>query len=370
MTDRLTHRLALLRQAMHADDLEALLLTAPLNRRYISGFAGSNGQLVLTATAAYLITDFRYRLVAQQQAPACTLCETNADRRLHHILADLVQQEGIRRLAFEAEHMTVAQHTRFSEMLAEKLEGHAPELQPTKNLVEKLRMVKDAEELATLRHAVALTDATLAAVLPTLRPDDSEGQVAWRLECEMRERGAEGVGFDIIVAAGPNAALPHATPGDAPLGRGQPIIIDMGARSQGYHADLTRTLVIGEPEPHFWHVYNTVLAAQQTALAHIRVGMQGEAADALARTVIEAAGMGEEFGHSLGHGVGLNIHEAPSLGRTSEDTLEAGQVFSIEPGIYQAGWGGVRIEDLVLLTADGCEVLSQSPAAPVLVVPE
>jgi Xaa-Pro aminopeptidase len=181
------------------------------------------------------------------------------------------------------------------------------------------------------------------------------------LEVAMRERGAEGVSFPIIVAAGRKSAMPHAEPGDEPLGSGQPIVIDMGARYAGYHADLTRTVVLGTPDERFRQIYNTVLDAQQHAIRELRPGLSGPEADALARSKIEAAGFKEAFGHSLGHGVGLHIHEGPSLSQSSKHTLRAGNVFSVEPGIYLDDWGGIRIEDLALLHEHGCEVLSQAP---------
>jgi Xaa-Pro aminopeptidase len=181
------------------------------------------------------------------------------------------------------------------------------------------------------------------------------------LEVAMRERGAEGVSFPIIVAAGRKSAMPHAEPGDEPLGSGQPIVIDMGARYASYHADLTRTVVLGTPDERFWNIYSIVLDAQQHAIRELRPDMSGPDADALARSKIEAAGFDEAFGHSLGHGVGLHIHEGPALSQSSKHTLRAGNVFSVEPGIYLDDWGGIRIEDLVLLHENGCEVLSRAP---------
>jgi Xaa-Pro aminopeptidase len=181
------------------------------------------------------------------------------------------------------------------------------------------------------------------------------------LEVAMRERGAEGISFPIIVAAGHKSAMPHAEPGDEPLGSGQPVVIDMGARYAGYHADLTRTVVLGTPDERFWNIYAIVLDAQQHAIRELRPGLSGLDADALARSKIEAAGFGDAFGHSLGHGVGLYIHEGPTLSQSSKHTLRAGNIFSVEPGIYLDDWGGIRIEDLALLHEHGCEVLSQAP---------
>jgi Xaa-Pro aminopeptidase len=359
----LENRLARVRAALHEQELEALLITEPANRRYLSGFRGSAGALLITAAQAYILTDFRYRVQSAQEAPAFMLREIGPQRPLETVLAALADEIGLRQLACEAQHITLAQYNKLSAALTEKT-GSAPVLQPVEQLVERLREVKDAEEVATLRHAIALTDAALAAVLPVLQTDHSERQAAWMLEVAMRERGAEGVAFPVIVAAGRNAALPHAQPGDTPLGSGQPIIIDMGARYQGYHADMTRTIVLDEPDERFWQIYHIVLRAQQHAIAQVRPGMRASEADALARDQIGAAGLGEFFGHSTGHGVGLAIHEGPSLRSTSTQPLRAGNVFSIEPGIYLPEWGGVRMEDLVLLGAEGGEVLTQSRPEP------
>ncbi|NJO04229.1 MAG: M24 family metallopeptidase [Chloroflexaceae bacterium] len=361
-------RLVNLRALLHEHTLDGLLVTAPANRRYLSGFTGSSGALLISADAAWIITDFRYRQRAQQEAPLFRLREISTEMPYLKTLATLIDELGIRTVGFEAQHLTVAAHTRYSEYFAEELKDSAPQLQATTDLIETLRTSKDSDELAILCQAVRLTDAALARVLPHLRPEMTERQAAWLLEVAMREAGAEGVAFPVVVAAGLNAALAHAVAGDAPLGIGQPIIIDMGAKLHGYHADLTRTLVFGAADETFWNVYNAVLNAQQAALAGIQPGMAATDADALARNVIEAAGYGEQFGHGLGHGVGLDIHEAPHIGRSSEDTVQTGSVFTVEPGIYIEGWGGVRIEDLVYLHADGIETLSAAPEAPVILI--
>ncbi len=357
-------RLANLRALLREHDLAALFISGLANRRYISGFSGSSGALLVTADVALIFTDSRYRIQVSREAPDFTLCEIPSPQLLPKLLARTSAELGLTQIGFEAEHLSVASH---AEIVAAMHEHGAAqtELLATTGIVECLREVKDAAELATIRQAIAITDAALAAVLPQLQPDMSEKQAAWLLEVAMRERGADGVAFPIIVAAGPNAALPHARPSDGLLGTGRPIVIDMGARLAGYNADLTRTVVLGEPDERFWEVYTTVLQAQQHAIAHLRAGLLGLEADALARDLIAAAGYGDYFGHGLGHGIGMDVHEAPSLRRTAPGqeapTLRAGSITSVEPGIYIEGWGGVRIEDLVLIQADGCEVLSQSP---------
>jgi Xaa-Pro aminopeptidase len=355
------HRLARLRAALAAADLPALLVTAPANRRYLSGFTGSYGALLVAPDAALLLTDSRYTIQAGRQAPGFGLREiVNPGRPLPQVVAESAAELGLGRLAFEAAHTTVADHARLAAAL-----GDGVVLAPCEGVVETLREVKDAGEVAALRRAAALTDAALAAVLPRLSPEHSEKQAAWMLESTMRELGADGPSFDIIVAAGPNAALPHHRPGDDALGAGRPIVIDMGALVAGYHADLTRTVVLGEPDARFREIYAIVLEAQLRAIGGLRPGVRGDEVDALAREHIAAAGYGDKFGHGLGHGVGLDIHEGPQLRRAPAGgkgaALEAGMVTSVEPGIYLEGWGGVRIEDLALVTDGGCEVLSAAP---------
>jgi Xaa-Pro aminopeptidase len=356
-----TERLARLRAAMAAGGVPALLVSAPANRRYLSGFTGSSGCLIVAPEAALILTDNRYFIQVGREAPAFQLREiANPGRPLPQAVAEAAAELGLDGLAFEADHLTVAEHGRLTAAL-----GDSVELTPSTGLVERLREIKDAAEIATLRRAAAITDAAIAAVLPQLRPDHSEREAAWMLEVAMRERGAAGPSFSIIVAAGPNGAQPHARPGDEPLGEGRPIIIDMGALLDGYHADLTRTVCIGAPDARLREIYPIVLEAQRRAIAGLRAGALTAAVDALARDHIAAAGYGEQFGHGLGHGVGLDIHEGPSVRRAPEGSqgqpLQAGMVTSVEPGIYLEGWGGVRIEDLALVTEDGCELLSTAP---------
>ncbi|WP_029215511.1 aminopeptidase P family protein [Kallotenue papyrolyticum] len=358
------HRLARLRERLAADKLDGMLISAAPNRRYLSGFSGSAGTLLVTAERALLLSDFRYQTQAAQEAPDWEFRLLTTTAPLPKQLPALLRELGLHRLGFEAAHVSVAEFEAWRTALDEaQLEVT---WQPTQGLVETLRQVKDEAEIATLRRAIAITDAAFAAVRPRLRPEMREREVAWELEKALRERGAEGIAFEIIVAAGPNGAQPHARPGDEPLGVGRPIVIDFGARVAGYHADMTRTVILGEADERFWTIYNTVLAAQRAAAEGIRPGMTGREADALARDVISAAGYGACFGHSLGHGVGLEIHEGPRLSQASDDQLPVGAVFSIEPGIYLPDWGGVRIEDLTLLTEQGPLTLTQSDKQPLI----
>ena len=353
-------RLERLRATLAERDLPALLVSGPGNRRYLSGFTGSYGWLLVTPTVALLFTDGRYMIRAAREAPAFALRQVvNPGRALPTLLSEAAAELGLARIAFEAAQMSVAEHANLVKAL-----GGAVELVPVEGLVEPLRERKDATELRTMRRAIAITDAAFAAVLERLTPETTEAQAAWMLEVAMRVGGAEGLAFPVIVAAGPNGAQPHASPGDEPLGSGRPIVIDMGARLGGYNADLTRTVVLGTPDDRFHTIYELVKEAQAQAIAGIGPGVLTHAVDTLARDRISAAGYGEQFNHGLGHGVGLDVHEGPALRRilpgSSSPPLQPGMVTSVEPGIYLEGWGGVRIEDLVLVTAQGHEVLSQA----------
>ena len=273
-------------------------------------------------------------------------------------LPDILKGLGAgKRVGFESEHVTYAAHGR----LAEAASGAGVDLTPTEGLVEKLRATKDAAERESLLRAIQITDQAFEAVAASLTPGVSEREVAWRIERTMREMGAEAIAFDLIVAAGPNGAMAHHHPSEAPITAGVPIVIDIGARVDGYNADLTRTIVLGEPDDQFRKIYDIVLSAQETAIATVEAGLTGDQTDALARTVIEQAGYGESFGHGLGHGVGLEVHELPRVGRGSQDVVEDGMIFTIEPGIYLSGWGGVRIEDVVELRGGRCVTLSAAP---------
>lgn len=353
-------RINRLRAALAEKGLPALLVGAPSNRRYVSGFSGSYGWLVVTDKQAFILTDSRYRLQSAQEAPGLTLREiVSPGKAMPVLVKEIAAELGLSVLGFEAAHMSVAEHSRVAAAL-----GSGVEMVPTESLVEGLREIKDAAELAALRKAIAITDEVIEAVTPQLRPDHTELEAAWMIEKAMRERGASAPSFSIIVAAGPNAAQPHHHPGDERLGEGRSIVIDMGALVDGYHADLTRTIVLGTPDQRFWDIYDIVLAAEQKAIAGVRPGIRAHEVDALARDHIAAAGYGDCFGHGLGHGVGLDIHEGPSIrwvlpGDTSAP-LQPGMVTTIEPGIYIADWGGVRIEDVVLVTEDGSETLSKA----------
>ena len=361
-------RIERVRGTLEEQQLDALLVEGAAGRRYLSGFTGSAGWLLISRERAILFSDSRYTIRARREAPAFEFVQVSDLAPLPAQLAEQVRALGLRRIGFEAEHATVASFGRLERALADA--GAAVEWVPTEGLVRKLRQIKDAAEIATLRRAIQITDDAFAAVRPRLRPAMRERDVAWELEKAMRERGADGLAFSIIVAAGPNGAQPHAQAGDEPLGVGRPVVMDFGALLDGYHADMTRTVILGAADDRFRHIYAIVAEAERVAASGVRVGMLGRDADALARDVIAAAGYGDNFGHGLGHGVGLEIHEGPSLRLLNAEPLAAGSVFSIEPGIYLPEWGGVRIEDLVLLTDAGPEVLTRSPKEPVVEITE
>ena len=346
-----------IRQRLAAEGVDAFLVTTPANLRYLSGFTSADGALLISADRFFLATDFRYYEQVEREAPCVELFKV--DKPIAAAYEDLFTAAKVRRLAFESTHLTYA---RYQELAA--ISGI--ELLPVKGWVEELRAVKTPEELALMRRAVAISDAVIAALPQILQPGMTEKQLAWEVEAFMHDRGADDVAFPIIAAAGPNGAMPHAVPSERVLLPGEPIVLDLGARFSGYCSDLTRTVCIGQPDARFSEIHAIVLAAQRAAEAGIRPGMLGKEADAIARQVIADAGYAEAFGHGLGHGVGMEVHERPSAGARSEDRLEPGMVVTVEPGIYLPGWGGVRIEDLVLVTDAGVDILTTATKDPVV----
>lgn len=352
----MNRRLRKLRQKLAENELDALLISQPENRRYLSGFAGSAGFLLISQDSAILATDFRYVEQATGQAPDFQVVQIEGE--LPKWLPELVSGLGARRLGFEGSSLSFASYQQLTEAIS-AIE-RPPELVPTQGLVEPLRAIKDEEELGCIKKAVALAEAAFENVIHGVRPGMTEKQVAWELEKFLRENGSGAIPFGIIVASGPNSALPHARPTERRILSGEPVVIDFGARVHGYSSDLTRTIYLGEADSTFTKVYDIVLRAQLTAIDALESGMAGEQADQLGRMVIEQAGYGQAFGHGLGHGVGLAVHEEPRLGRGSADRLADGMVFTVEPGIYLPGWGGVRIEDMVVLEKGKAKVLSKA----------
>ena len=351
-------RLEKLRQALLEQKLNAILISQPENRRYLSGFTGSAGWLILSPEREVLATDFRYYEQVAREAPSFELAKvtTKFTDLLPGVLADL----GVQRLGFESLHLTVDEWS----TLSRATEG--VEWVPLKETVEAIRVVKEEAEIEAIRRSVALTDAAFAHLVEVIRPGMTELEAAWEIEAHMRIHGASKAAFDLIVAAGPNGALPHALAGDHVIEPGEPIVFDIGCVVDGYCSDMTRTFCLGRPSPKYLEVWDIVRRAQEAAEASIRAGISGVAADAAARDLITAAGYGAAFGHGLGHGVGLAVHELPRASRLSEDTLGPGMTLTVEPGIYLPGEFGVRLEDLVIIRDQGVEILTNTPKMPVI----
>jgi Xaa-Pro aminopeptidase len=358
---RYQRRTEQLRALLEQERLDSLFITQPENRRYLSGFTGTDATLFVTGDDALLITDSRFTEQASREAPHFRVVEANPELTGNELRL-LVSDKGARRVGFESDHVSFAEHSRWAEPAKEY------ELVPVQGLVEGLRAIKDEEELALIKRAAAIGDGAMAHLRQILKPGMTEKEAAWEIEVYVRTHGAEAVGFDTIVASGPNGAMAHAPISDRKIEKGEPIVVDLGARVEGYCSDMTRTLILGQPDERFQEMYYLVHEGQLKALAGIRPGMTGREADALAREVIEARGYGHLFGHGLGHSVGLAVHENPRASRQSTAVLEPDMTLTVEPGIYITGWGGVRIEDLVVITEEGVEVLSKAGKGPVVMV--
>ncbi len=361
----MNNRLSNLRRSLQQQDLDAVLISQPENRRYLSGFTGSAGSLVISQQEAILATDFRYWEQVGRQSPDFSLLKiTQGD--VDSWLPPVLEHLQPKTLGFEASDVTYALHGLLKKAISHLKPSIRPKLVPCSELVENLRISKGPEELKTIAKAVNIGDEAFKEVTSALEPGVTEKQVGWLLEKAMREKGAESTSFDTIVAWGPNGALPHHHPSDQPITPNAPVVIDMGCRVDGYCSDMTRTIYLGRADDRFKRVYDTVLGAQETAISAIRSGLTGHQGDQLARDVIEKAGYGESFGHGTGHGVGLAVHELPRVGRNSKSELLDGMVFTIEPGIYIHGWGGVRIEDMVVLENGKARDLTRAPKLDVL----
>lgn len=352
-----------LRSWMTEQGLDAFLVTQPQNRSYLSGWLNDDvegaGSLFIGQGEQMLLTNTLYAEVAGNEAQGWQVVVPPA-REYAETIANLAKEHGWQKIGIEASVMTVAEY----EKLRSVGEGVFT-LQPIEDdIVRKLREVKRPDELELLKRAIAITDQTFAHLCEWIQPGMTEKEVAFEISRYMLSQGADDVAFASIVASGPHGSMPHAHPSDRRIQRGELITIDMGARYKGYCADMTRTICLGEPtEPRMQELYDTVLKAMKTCEAGLQAGMSGKEADALARNVLEAANLGEYYIHSTGHGVGLQIHEGPSLSaRAPEDVgLPAGSVVTVEPGVYIPGWSGLRIEDCVLVKEGGREVLTQSP---------
>ena len=338
-------------------ELDGVLISAPENRRYLSGFSGSAGYLFITKANAILVTDSRYTEQATNQSPYFDVRQVKGG---WDWLIDEMKSFGVKKVGFESQDMTVGTYN----SLIDSIKGDSAlgdvSMVPAAGLAENQRIIKDKEELQMLQLAIDAADKAMDQVCPNITPGMTEREVAWKMEMAMRDFGADAISFDTIVAAGPNGAMAHHQPSDYVIKPSDPIVIDMGAKVGGYCSDLSRSIAVGEPDETFNKIYDTVLGAQLTAINTVKIGMTGEETDNLSRDVIVQAGYGDNFGHSLGHGVGLVIHENPRVGPRSPDVLELNTVFTVEPGIYLSGWGGIRIEDIVILRENGAVPMSKA----------
>jgi Xaa-Pro aminopeptidase len=350
-------RVERLRESFDDAECDALLVTNLVNIRYLTGFSGSAGLLAVMDDELVLVTDGRYDQQAHEELGAAGL-----DVRIGIGSHGGAQREivatalgGVGRLGLEASAVTWAQQRAFAREWFPK-----EQLVPTGGLVEELRQFKDEGEVARIEAACAMADAALAAVRHRLGEHPTESELALELEWQMRRLGADGISFDTIVASGPNGAKPHHRPGMRRIEQGELVVLDFGALLEGYHSDMTRTIAVGELSPTQAAMWDLVHESQAAGVAAVRAGVDAKLVDDACRSVIGDAGWGEAFVHGTGHGVGLDIHEAPRVASTADGTLAAGQVVTVEPGVYLAEHGGVRIEDTVVVTASGCRTLTRA----------
>jgi len=346
-------KLEKLRALLEERHIDGLLVTNGCNRRYITGFTGTAGVALVSRQGAVFITDFRYVEQASKQVEGFEIVQHSGP--IVEEIAKQVKRLGIGKLGFEQEDVTYAAYKAYEEAIS------SAELVPTSQVVEKLRLIKSEAEIKILKEAAEIADAAFAHILSFIRPGVKEIEVANELEFFMRKQGASSSSFDTIVASGYRSALPHGVASEKTIERGELVTLDFGAYYKGYCSDLTRTVAVGEISAELKTIYDIVLEAQQRGMSGLKAGMTGKEADALTRDYIRKKGYGDYFGHSTGHGIGLEIHEGPALSFRSDMVLEPGMVVTVEPGIYIPELGGVRIEDDVVITADGNEALTHSP---------
>ncbi len=362
MSSIIADRVEKLRRSLTKSDIDTLLVLVEENRRYLSGFTGedtqfdeSAGALIINADRLVLATDSRYELQAKTEASLFdVVCYKKG---LAQELPEILNELKTERLGFESIRMTCREHQKINEELSKSAAGVI--LVPVEDLVEALRIIKEEQEITALRQALMIAEASFTDLLNRLRPGMTEKELAWMMEQRMRESGAEALSFPTIVAAGPNSALPHAIPGDRKVQAGEPLLFDWGARLNGYCSDISRTVVLGKPDQTFEKIFGIVLEAQRAAIEAIKPGMSSKAVDQIARNYIEEKGYGGKFGHGLGHGTGLAIHEAPRLSPLKDIVLASGMVSTVEPGIYLPEWGGIRLENMIVVRDDGAEVLNR-----------
>lgn len=356
------HRIKKIQARLRRKKIDALLVSQPHNRRYLSGYAAADhdisesaGVLLVPArNAPVLLTDFRFQIQAEQEVDEMEVILY--PKGLLPLLKTLLPDLGVKTLGFESNYMLHSVFEKTKDVLAQV----NITLQPLSGLVEEMRLIKSEEEIDKIRRSVLLNEAVFAEVYQSIEPGQTEIDVALALESTMRRKGAEAPSFESIVATGRRSALPHAVPGDVMIEKDKPLMIDMGLILDGYCSDMTRTFVPGQADKKFLKIHRVVRQAQLAATEKIRAGISGAAIDKIARGIIADAGYGKYFGHALGHGVGLAVHEGPGLSFRNRKHLKAGMIVTIEPGIYLPEWGGIRLENMVVVREDGCELLNQN----------
>jgi Xaa-Pro aminopeptidase len=348
----LRNRFNKIRELMQAQDIDGLLLNAQPNVSYAAGFSAPGSYALVSGNGITLITDFRYKADFQQKAQAPVKIKQLENNIFKSIIAT-VQDQDLKKIGFESKHLAFAE----CEIL-NKLKNKRSQLIPLNETIEPLREIKEDEEIRNIKKALAITQDTYSFIKKQLKPGLSELGIAAEIEYFIRQNGARSSAFDIIVASGPNSSYPHARVSDRRLRLNEPVVIDMGIEYNGYKCDLTRTFFLGKIKPIVQKAHDVLLSAQQKAIAAVKPGAKACAIDSIARNYITEKGFGKFFGHALGHGVGLEVHEAPSISRKNLKPLKSGMVFTVEPGIYLAGRFGIRIEDMVLVTNNGVEALS------------
>lgn len=342
-----------LRTALRAQQSDVFIITSHQNRRYLTGFTGSAGTVVITQTQALLLVDFRYTQQATNQSKEFDVREIDRSH-LYETIQEILDTESIQTVGFEQQHVTYEAY----QLMSSKLTAT---LKPLSNIVENLRMIKTTEEIELIKKAAWVSDEAFKYILTFIKPGVSEIDIANELEFHMRKNGATGAAFDIIVASGHRSALPHGVASDKKIEKGDMLTLDFGAYYQGYRSDMTRTIAVGEPPEKLKEVYQIVYDSLQKALSNMKAGITGKEADSYSRDFIKAKGYGKNYGHGSGHGIGLDIHENIFMSTVCEDILEENMVLTVEPGIYIPKIGGVRIEDDVIVTKNGVEVITNSP---------
>ena len=342
-----------LRVSLRAQQSDVLIITSHQNRRYLTGFTGSAGTVVITPTQALLLVDFRYTQQATNQSKEFDVREIDRSR-LYETIQEILDTESIQTVGFEQQHVTYEVY----QLMSSKLTAT---LKPLSNIVENLRMIKTPEEIELIKKAAWISDEAFKYILTFIKPGVSEIDIANELEFHMRKNGATGAAFDIIIASGHRSALPHGVASDKIIEEGDMLTLDFGAYYQGYRSDMTRTIAVGEPPEKLMEIYQIVYDSLQIALSSMKAGITGKEADSFSRDFIKAKGYGQNYGHGSGHGIGLDIHENIFMSTVCEDILEENMVLTVEPGIYIPDFGGVRIEDDVIVTKNGVEVITYSP---------